>query len=139
MENYICVEKVEAEAMTNHDFATWANGGEVPEEYLTKPVLAGYKVIQDGGKAYWLSDADFDAKFTRTGEMTFGEAISIMRTGGKVTRAGWANPDIYCQIKSDDAVMTEDYIYMTKNAGATVFPASLSCEAVLANDWQEVE
>lgn len=139
MDNYICVQKVEAVASTNHDFATWSNEGVLPEEYQTKPVINGFRVLENGGKTYWMSDTEFNAKFTKTGEMTFGEAIAVMQNGGKVTRAGWNNVEIYCEIQETDATMTEPYIYMTKNAGATVFPAGLSTESTLASDWTEVE
>ena len=139
MENYICVEKVEAEAATNHDFATWANGGTLPDEYATVPLQTGFKVVEAGGKAYWMSDADFNAKFTKSGEMTFGEAIAAMQAGKKVTRAGWNNNDIYLEIEGSSAEMTEPYIFMTKNTGATKFPMVPSMESVLAGDWVELE
>lgn len=69
--------------------------------------------------------------------MNFGQALEILKKGGKVTRCGWNNPNIWLelQIPDEHSKMTLPYIYMVKNESK--FPCDLSCESILAEDWIE--
>ena len=139
MSTHFQINKVTASADTNHTFATCMNGDVLPDSFTGVPVVAGYRVVENEYDAgYWLSEADFNAKFINSGAMTFGEAIAIMQGGGKVTRTAWGDPTIYCQIQivEEGGTITEPYIYMVK--GASKFPLDLSSESVLAADWEEV-
>lgn len=72
--------------------------------------------------------------------MNFGEALEAMKSGLKVTRKDWnRGRNIYLQIQFPDehSKMTKPYIYMTKDNDR--FPCDLSCESLLAEDWEVVQ
>ena len=68
--------------------------------------------------------------------MDFGWALEEMKTNSKVTRKGWNNPHISVALQRPDenSKMTKPYIYMEK--AGEVFPVDLSCESILATDWE---
>ena len=89
--------------------------------------------------------------------MTFGQAIAHLKQGGsgeyKVTRKTWygsvAAPIMLLQKPDLNSKMTEPYLYMEKNhmnphmkineqPRKIRFPLDLSCESVLAEDWELV-
>lgn len=72
--------------------------------------------------------------------MNFSEALDALKDGHKVTRKDWKRGrNIYLEIQRPDkhSKMTKPYIYMNKDDDK--FPCDLSCESILADDWEVVE
>lgn len=82
--------------------------------------------------------------------MNFGQALEALKEGKKVTRTGWNNPGITVELQVPDSnsKMTKPYLYMNKAVCVRTernfeihedrFPLDLSCESVLAEDWEVV-
>ncbi len=71
--------------------------------------------------------------------MNFGEALDLLKQGGRVTRAGWNGPGQYLQLQVPDAnsKMTLPYIYIC-TVQADLVPWLASQSDMLAEDWQEI-
>jgi hypothetical protein len=72
--------------------------------------------------------------------MNFGQALALMKDGFKVTRKDWKrgrNISLEIQFPDKYSKMTKPYIYMNKDEDK--FPCDLSCESLLAEDWEIVE
>jgi len=71
--------------------------------------------------------------------MNFGQALEALKDGKKVTRTGFKNPNISIELQVPDehSKMTKPYLYMNKYDDK--FPLDLSCESVLAEDWEVVK
>jgi hypothetical protein len=69
--------------------------------------------------------------------LTFGDAIAALRSGSKVTRAGWNGKGMYLALQVPDAnsKMTLAYIYMYTAQGDLV-PWLASQTDVLSSDWE---
>ncbi len=72
--------------------------------------------------------------------MDIGQAISIMRKGGAVTRPGWNGRGMWLKLQTPDvnSKMGLPYVYM-KTATAQLVPWLASQTDLLATDWSEVE
>ena len=68
----------------------------------------------------------------------FGEAIAILKAGGRVSRTGWNGKGMWLELQVPDAhsKMTLPYIYMSTAQGDLV-PWLASQTDVLAEDWAE--
>jgi len=77
---------------------------------------------------------------------TFGDAIIVLKAGGKVARKGWNGKGLWLELQVPDAhsKMTLPYIYMCypndaiNTPGARV-PWLASQTDVLAEDWEVVQ
>lgn len=69
----------------------------------------------------------------------FGEALTILDLGRKVTRLGWNGKGMYISLQTPDknSKMTLPYIFM-KTAQGDLVPWLASQTDLLANDWIEV-
>lgn len=67
--------------------------------------------------------------------LNFGSALQALKSGRKVTREGWNNPEIWLEMQFPDenSKMTEPYIFMRKYDKK--FPNSPSVESIIAEDW----
>ena len=68
----------------------------------------------------------------------FGRAIFLLKSGSKVSRAGWNGKNMFLAYKLPDENSDMDlpYIFMTTVNGSTV-PWLASQTDMLAEDWQE--
>lgn len=68
--------------------------------------------------------------------MTFGEAISALKEGKRVSRTGWNGKGMWLELQVPDAhsKMTLPYIYM-KTAQDDLVPWLASQTDMLAEDW----
>jgi len=68
--------------------------------------------------------------------MDIGEAVSVMRAGERVQRAGWNGKGMYLEMQIPDAhsKMTQPYVYM-KTADEQLVPWLCSQTDLLAVDW----
>lgn len=71
--------------------------------------------------------------------MDFGEAISAMKAGQKVSRQGWNGKGMWLELQSPDALskMTLPYIFM-KTADDQKVPWLASQTDMLSEDWDVV-
>jgi hypothetical protein len=72
--------------------------------------------------------------------MNFSQALEVLKSGSKVTRTDWKrgrNISLEIQVPDKHSKMTKPYIFMNK--GDDRFPCDLSCESILADDWEEIK
>ena len=71
--------------------------------------------------------------------MDFGEALKVLKRGGKVARKGWNGKNMHLELQVPDAhsKMTLPYIFM-KTAQGDLVPWLCSQTDALGEDWQEV-
>jgi Protein of unknown function (DUF2829) len=69
--------------------------------------------------------------------MDIGEAIAVMRHGGRVTRRGWNGKGMWLELQMPDArsKMTLPYVYMS-TVGGHLVPWLASQTDLLADDWE---
>lgn len=69
----------------------------------------------------------------------FGEAISELKKGNKVTRKGWNGKNMWLglQVPDDNSKMTLPYIYM-KTADNNQVPWLASQTDMLSEDWEVI-
>jgi len=77
--------------------------------------------------------------------MTFGEALISLKSGGKVQRDGWNGKGLWLELQTPDAhsKMTLPYLYLNypddaQNTPGARVPWLASQTDVLAEDWQRV-
>lgn len=70
---------------------------------------------------------------------SFGEAISELKKGNKVTRKGWNGKNMWLglQVPGDNSKMTLPYIYM-KTADNNQVPWLASQTDMLSEDWEVI-
>lgn len=73
------------------------------------------------------------------GLMDFGEAVEVLKNGGRVRRLGWNGTDMWIKLQSPDAqsLMTLPYIYM-RTVAMELVPWVASHTDILADDWELV-
>lgn len=71
--------------------------------------------------------------------MKIGDAIDVMKIGGRVARSGWNGKGMYLELQVPDAnsKMTLPYVYMFTAQGDKV-PWLCSQTDLLAKDWERV-
>jgi hypothetical protein len=71
--------------------------------------------------------------------MDIGQALAVLREGGRVTRAGWngAGQWIALQLPDAHSKMGKPYLYISPVDGELV-PWLASQTDILATDWQRV-
>jgi Protein of unknown function (DUF2829) len=69
--------------------------------------------------------------------MTIGEAITHLKSGGKVCRSGWNGRGMWLELQRPDSgsKMTLPYVYMSTVSGDLV-PWLCSQTDLLADDWE---
>lgn len=95
-EAYIGTKRINAVPMNRQEYNDF-RGWELPadedgsdEGYLVE-YLDGGEANTDQYEGYvsWSPKAVFDRAYNRSGEMTFGDALELMKAGFKMARAGW--------------------------------------------------
>ncbi len=68
--------------------------------------------------------------------MSFGDALVVLKQGGRVSRAGWNGKGMWLELQVPDpfSKMSLPYIYM-KTADDKLVPWLASQTDVLAEDW----
>ena len=69
--------------------------------------------------------------------LDFSEALSLLKSGSSVARAGWNGKNMYLELQkpTEESKMTLPYIYM-KTACDNLVPWLASQTDLLAEDWQ---
>lgn len=70
----------------------------------------------------------------------FGQALEILKGGGKVARRGWNGEGMHLelQVPDDDSKMKQSYIFINPVGGQLV-PWVASQSDMLGEDWYEVQ
>lgn len=70
--------------------------------------------------------------------MEIGTALSLMRSGLRVRRAGWKDPSTYIalQMPENNSKMGLPYIYI-KTCKGKLCPWTISNQDLLSTDWEE--
>ena len=68
--------------------------------------------------------------------MNFGEALEVLKAGGRVTREGWNGKGMYVELQTpdDNSKMRRPYLFMRPVDGGLV-PWVASQSDLLADDW----
>lgn len=71
--------------------------------------------------------------------MNFGDALALLKRGGRVSRAGWNGKGMWLQLQRPDkhSKMSLPYIYMFTATGDLV-PWLASQTDMLAEDWDGI-
>ena len=142
-----------------NDFRGWA----LPENEAGTGDDAGYMVEYephlankpnvDGYAGYisWSPKAVFDETYKPLINMSFGDAITMLKRGSKVCRAGWNGKGlkVVLQVPDERSKMTLPYLYLQypttpasdsapSNHIAARVPWLASQTDILAEDWMEV-
>jgi hypothetical protein len=77
--------------------------------------------------------------------MDFGNALQVLKSGGKVQRSGWNGKGLWIELQTPDAhsKMTLPYLYMSypedaQNTPGARVPWLASQTDMLAEDWRSV-
>ena len=77
--------------------------------------------------------------------MDFGNALQVLKSGGKVQRDGWNGKGLWLELQTPDAhsKMTLPYLYLSypddaQNTPGARVPWLASQTDVLAEDWQRL-
>lgn len=150
-EEYIGTKRIEATPMTRlsyNDYRGWT----MPED--ENPTDEGYLVRYSDGYISWSPKKQFEDAYRKSGEMSFGHAIEMLKAGYKVARMGWNGKgmflyyvpaasyppctDIAMEAFNGENVPYGAYIAM-KTAQGNVVPWLASQTDVLSEDWAIVE
>lgn len=68
--------------------------------------------------------------------MNFGQALELLKSGRRVSRAGWNGKGMWLELQRPDAhsKMTLPYVYM-RTAQGDLVPWLASQTDILADDW----
>lgn len=72
--------------------------------------------------------------------LTFGQALTILRNGGRVARLGWNGSGMYLELQTPDAnsKMKRPYIFIVPANAEFTVPWVSSQADMLTDDWIEV-
>ena len=72
-------------------------------------------------------------------DLDFGDALTLLKRGEKITRTGWNGKGQYLslQVPDEHSKMTHPYVYITTVDG-TLVPWIASQSDILAQDWELV-
>lgn len=72
--------------------------------------------------------------------MDIGEAVEVLRDGGRVRRAGWNGKGMWLQLQKPDenSKMTLPYVFMY-TVTRDLVPWLCSQTDLLASDWEEAD
>ena len=71
-------------------------------------------------------------------DMNFGEAIEVLKSGGRVTRPSWNGKGMYLELQIPDerSDMGRPYIYMA-HADGVLGPWNATQSDMLGEDWEQ--
>lgn len=80
-----------------------------------------------------------DEKKMNNKSLSFSEALVILKSGGKVSRAGWNGKNMYLELQKPDeySKMQLPYVFIKTACGRFV-PWVTSQSDLLSNDWEMI-
>lgn len=143
MQKYYGAKRIKAVAMTRAAYNEY-RGWELPsdENGSDEGYLVEYLDSPNGnhpshsGYISWSPQEQFEKAYRPVGGLTFGLALEVLRSGGKVTREGWNGKGMHLELQNptDLSKMTSPYIFM-KTADDNLVPWVASQTDLLAEDW----
>ncbi len=144
MQGYYGTKRLKAIAMTRGAYNDYRGWIIPPDE---DPEDGGYLVeYQDGGKPNdsrhegyisWSPKDVFESAYQPTHALSFGHALEVLKSGGKVRRSSWEAKDVFLKRLEDGS--GQEYLGIG-SAISSGFPRSRPTDADLfANDWEIVE
>lgn len=144
LKEFIGTKIIYAKPMNRLDYNIF-RGWELPanENGSDEGYLVEYK---DGGepntKEYqgyvsWSPKEQFENAYKQSGNLSFGDAITYLKLGYKVARAGWNGKGMYIYLDSGKGAMVAyDPFIIMYTAGGTMQPGWLASQAdILSEDW----
>lgn len=150
-EKYIGTKRIEATPMTRGDYNKY-RGWTIPVN--ENPEDNGYLVKYSDNYISWSPKKQFEEAYRKSGAMTFGHAVEMLKAGYKVARSGWngkgmflyyvpaasypPSTEIAKQSFGGENIPYGAYIAM-KTAQGNVVPWLASQTDMLSEDWRIVE
>jgi hypothetical protein len=157
MKEYIGTKQVKAKPLTRLDYNTM-RGWQLPANEEGSD--DGYLVEYQDGYVSWSPKKQFEEAYRLTEGLTFGLAVEVLKSGGKVARAGWngkgmwlslgsgnpANPAASFWNRHTRAFAEQNggtapvlpYVIMKTATGEILMGWLASQTDILAEDWQVV-
>lgn len=130
-----------------------------PAESGTIPSREGYGVIYEDGYTSWSPKETFEAAYrVIEGEaqaLSFGDALTMLKAGKRVTRAPWANAGVFvyhvpaasypaqtgaAKAHFGDGALVPYLAYLAiKRADETVCVFNPGMDSLLAEDWRVID
>lgn len=147
-ESYIGTKRIDAAPMTRGDYNK-KRGVEIQKDDANYSE-DGYMVRYADGYESWSPKSAFEAAYKKSGEMTFGHALELLKAGCKVARKGWNGKGMFlCFVHWKDwstnpAETHKTSVYLSawigmKTADNQFVPWIASQTDMLAEDWMVVE
>lgn len=148
--SYIGTKRIDAKPMTRGEYNTY-RGWNTPEN--ENPEDEGYLVRYPDGYESWSPKKAFEDAYRKSGEMTFGHAIELLKLGCRMARKGWNGKGMFLFIADEIEFVTKadlkayeesgvdvhDSICMLTADGEIVVGWLASQTDMLAEDWEVVE
>lgn len=146
MKTYVGTKMIMARPMNRQEYNDY-RGWKLPadedgsdEGYLVEYVDGGQSNHPDHtGYISWSPADVFHRAYKGSGEMSFSQALEIVKTGGRVARSGWNGKGMWLELQVPDhySKMTLPYIYM-KTADNHQVPWLANQTDILAEDWEVI-
>lgn len=144
MENYIGIKLIKAEPCTVEEF----NKTEHPLRY-GGDCQEGYKVQYVDSYISWSPKEVFEKAYKKSGELSFEQALYLLKRGKAVTRKGWNGKNMFLSYVTDaewnpkNRNLVAGWLKLgfiaIKTADDYVVPWQPSQADMLSEDWEEVE
>ena len=151
-EHYIGTKELDAIPMTLGEY-NMLRGWDIPEN--ESPENPGYIVRYEDGYVSWSPEMQFDSAYCHNGNLSFGDAVYLMKDGKKMTRDGWNGKDMFIFLVNGSnfevsrppllgiypegtQISYHAHIDM-KTVQGYIVPWLASQVDVLANDWSIVD
>lgn len=161
MKRYYGTKQVKALPMTLGEYNTYRGWNIPPQE---DPDTAGYLVeYTDGGKPNhpkhvgyisWSPATVFEGSYKTSGDLSWGHALEVLKSGGAVARKGWNGKDMFVYLVGpnrykavtgvakayfgEEAEVPYSAYFAIKNVDGTVSTWVPAVNDNLANDWYAV-
>lgn len=143
---YIGTKKIEAFPMNREEYNKY-RGWTIPAN--ENPNDEGYLVKYSDGYISWSPKKQFEEAYRTSGEMNFGHAIEMLKSGCRVARKGWNGKNMFIFLASGidltgcicskDMPPCTDSLCM-KTADNKICVGWLASQTdMLAEDWQVIE
>jgi hypothetical protein len=102
----------------------------------------GYFVKDEDSNESWMPADVFKNQYKGAGELTFGNALELLKLGFKMARHGWNGKGIFIslQVPDENSFMTHPYIYIDTSdnpcAPRDRVPWFATQTDMLAEDWR---
>jgi hypothetical protein len=120
MKEYIGTRQIQASYMTRleyNDFRGWVLPNNEDGDdcgYMVRDIISEH--------VSWLPENEFHNIYKSSGDLTFGDAIYLMKKGYKLSRKGWNGKSMYIQYFSPVAHGLEEFTFLDKEPTGTTKP-----------------